>query len=268
MRAFLREALGGMPRADAWFRRTIWSRIHFPEHELRVLNALAPDSIDVAVDVGAAMGSYLWVLERASLRVIAYEPGEAHSAYLEAVIDDPALTLVRAAVGETPGNLEMFTPGENNDARHEATLSRDNPAAGASGVRVRMVPVVTLDADLPGRIGDGSVDLIKIDVEGFENAVLAGAAAIIARHHPLLIAEIEARHNPRYSEVFASLRSIGYEVFYAVDGTYQRLTGNQIEALQTSTALAVRLSPGHDARQNRYINNFVFQHPRTRIKLI
>ena len=46
------------------------------------------------------------------------------------------------------------------------------------------VPCITLDSlELP------RVDLIKIDVEGMELEVLAGAAGLIERHHPIVIAE-------------------------------------------------------------------------------
>ncbi|MBK6367975.1 MAG: FkbM family methyltransferase [Polaromonas sp.] len=42
---------------------------------------------------------------------------------------------------------------------------------------------------------------MKIDVEGFEHAVLLGAADLIARDRPVIQMEIEKTHNPRYTDV-------------------------------------------------------------------
>lgn len=92
-------------------------------------------------------------------------------------------------------------------------------------------------------------------------------AKTLGRHRPLVIAEIEARHNPRYGDAFALLERLGYRVHFWRDGRYHQLVDHDIAALQTAEDLAERLRPGHDPAQNRYINNFVFQHSDTRIKL-
>jgi FkbM family methyltransferase len=266
MRLFFRDLLAANPRLDSGFRRHIWSRMHFPEAELKALDALPAGAIEGAVDVGAALGGYAWVMGRKARRILCYEPGEVHGDYLAIATRGTNATLVRAAVGDEAGELEMFTPGDDTDARHQATLSRANPVVAAAGTTVRRVPVVTLDEDVPARLGDLRVDVLKIDVEGFENAVLAGARQLIATHHPLIIAEIEARHNPDHGLAFAQLRAAGYEVFFWREGRYQALVGADIAALQTAEDLAERLRPGHDPAANRYINNFIFQHPASRIK--
>jgi hypothetical protein len=53
------------------------------------------------------------------------------------------------------------------------------------------VPVTTLDA-LVAAQGLARVDLVKVDVEGFEGDVLDGAADTIARHRPAFILEFNA----------------------------------------------------------------------------
>ena len=264
IRTALRDAFGANPRFDGLFRRHLWSRIHFPEAELRLLDALPANSLDVAIDVGAALGSYAWVLGRKANHVISYEPGETHGAYMTVAAAGSNVTVVRAAVGEVAGALDMFTESDDVDGRHTATLSTGNPVARAAGVSIRKVPVVTLDADVPPRITAGAhVDVLKIDVEGFENAVLAGAAALIGQHRPIIIAEIEARHNAEYGAAFAQLRSAGYGVRFWRDGGYHGLDDDRIEPLQRLEDLAMRL----EGRHGGYINNFVFQHPESRIKL-
>jgi FkbM family methyltransferase len=264
IRSMIRDTLGQNPRLDGLFRRHIWSRIHFPEAELRLLDALPAGTIDTAIDVGAALGSYAWVLGRKARSVISYEPGEVHGRYMAIATAGTNVTLVQAAVGEHEGELDMFTQSDDVEGHHTATLSADNPVAQAPGVLIRKVPVVTLDQDIPPRLAAGAhVDILKIDVEGFENAVLAGASALINRHHPIIIAEIEARHNPDYAAAFAQLRAAGYDVRYWHDGRYHMLDEAHIEPLQRLEDLAVRL----EGRHGGYINNFVFQHPASRIKL-
>jgi FkbM family methyltransferase len=267
IRTRARALLERNPALDALFRRHVWSRIHCPEAELKAIDALPSGAIDCAIDVGAALGGYAWVLGRKARQVICYEPGQVHGDYLERAVGRGPITLVRAAVGSEPGDLDMYTPGADTDARHMATLSRDNPVIATPGTSVRRVPVVTLDADVPARIGkDARVDLLKVDVEGFENAVFAGGAALIARHLPLVIAEIESRHNPAWCAAFDQLGALGYRAHFWRDGAYHQFDGGDIAGLQLAKDLAERLRPGHDPAANRYINNFVFQHPDTRIR--
>ncbi|MES2565228.1 MAG: FkbM family methyltransferase [Bacteroidota bacterium] len=59
-------------------------------------------------------------------------------------------------------------------------------------------------------------DLIKIDVEGHELAVLKGGENYISQEHPTLIIEIEQRHHKTIAieEVFESFKNKGYNCFY------------------------------------------------------
>ena len=55
MRAVARRVLERSPMLDGLFRRIVWSRVHYPERELRLLEAMPGRQLDVAVDVGAAL---------------------------------------------------------------------------------------------------------------------------------------------------------------------------------------------------------------------
>ena len=59
-----------------------------------------------------------------------------------------------------------------------------------------------------------SIDLLKIDVEGFELDVLIGLKKIIKKSRPLLLIEIEKRHNRNYLKVFKLLKNTGYKIYY------------------------------------------------------
>lgn len=268
VRIAVRDALGAYPVIDGFFRRVIWSRIHFSEMEQHFLNDLPANSIDVAIDVGAALGPYSWILNRKARQVFAFEPGEKHGHFLEVNVAGTRVKLVRAAVGDTFKTVHMYTPGSDTHALHSATLSQSNPVAAHSNVIIRKVDQVTLDGLFENKLGeDRSVDVLKVDVEGYENAVFRGAVALLQIHHPLVICEIEARHDPAYRKTFELLRSLGYKSFIFRAGGYRLFEGDNILEFQSDEALQERLSRHYDPVTNAYLNNFVFQHPLSRLKV-
>lgn len=268
IRTTLRDSLGAHPRLDGLFRRLLWSRIHFPEMELRFLNDQPAGSIDVAIDVGAALGPYSWVLNRRARQVFAFEPGEQHGRFLEANVTGTRITLVRAAVGDEFKTVNMYTAGSDTHAFHSATLSQSNPVAAKSGATIRQVEQVTLDGFFADELDtDRTVDVLKVDVEGYENAVFRGAQELLRMYHPLVICEIEARHDPEYHKTFELLRSLGYKSYIFRDGGYRLFDGDTIHQFQSAEALKERLSGRYNPAKNEYFNNFVFQHPQSRVKV-
>ncbi len=250
---------------DGLFRRIVWSRVHYPERELRLLEAMPGRQLDVAVDVGAALGSYAWVLNRKARTVFAFEPGAKHFAHLEAAARWSHVEIVRAALGAETGTARLHTPGDSNEARHMATLSEDNPVIRTAGTVSEVVPVYALDVFLQDRLGPGRrLDLLKIDVEGFENSVLEGAEAVVSRDFPIIIAEIERRHNPAYRDFFDVLCGLGYRCKAFADGAY-RPAGPERVAEQPE---AERFARGESLRGAGYVNNFVFQHQQSAVKVI
>jgi FkbM family methyltransferase len=268
IRTDFRDLLAKFPLLDGLFRRLIWSRIHFPEIEMRFIDSLDTNSIDIAIDVGAAKGSYAWILNRKSRQVFAFEPGEMHGRYLERTIFGTKILLVKAAVGSTCSRVSMYTPGSDSDALHSATLSQCNPIACHIGTMVRQVDQVTLDSLFIDKLDIGrSADVLKVDVEGYELEVFKGAQALIARHHPLIFCEIEKRHNAECGKVFQLLRAADYKSYVFQEGSFLAFNGDAIDHLQPTEALKIRLDGSYNPAKNLYINNFVFQHPQSRIKV-
>lgn len=265
IRRTLRRLLAKSATADGIFRRVVWSRVHFPEHELRVLHALPGRPFDVAVDIGAALGSYTWVLERKARDVIAFEPGSLHFAHVNAASMWSRVRVVNAAVGAAPGTAELITPGDTNDGRHMATLSTRNPVTRAARATKAVVRVVTLDGFLAETVGmDRRLDLLKIDVEGFENAVLEGGMGRIRRDLPIVIAEIEARHNPDFAVFFETLLGLGYTCRGYRGGAYVPFTAEEAGAQDAPDHF---VGEAHH-RAEGYVNNFVFEHPNSAAKVL
>lgn len=88
----------------------------------------------------------------------------------------------------------------------------------AATVPTIRVPVRTLDHECR-RLGLETVDMIKIDVEGYELPVLEGGTQILARDHPVIFVEIADRirgrgfRNSRYAATLRWLTARGYSVF-------------------------------------------------------
>lgn len=125
--------------------------------------------------------------------------------------------LFRTALGEAPGEAAMHVAGGEAAASsllRPAMTRRDRSRLGFSD-RTETVPVRRLDA-IP-ELAEG-VDLLVIDVQGFELAVLRGAGALLERI-PLVICELN--REPSY-EGSATVADI--DAFMAARGFRRMLT--------------------------------------------
>ncbi len=182
-------------------------RLSEPELEV-VVSAVSPG--DVVVDMGANYGMYTYPLDRAvgrGGRVYAFEPVPFTFAVLRRVgrlLRLRNVELVAKGCGKEPGTMSFTVPVQDSGAisAGQAHLSsRDDERPGkATHVRwpheeeVRC-EIVALDDLLPTQ---SNVSLIKSDIEGAELFAFQGAADLIDRNHPTVLAEI----NPWFLEGF------------------------------------------------------------------
>lgn len=167
---------------------------------------------DIAVDVGAHKGSYLYWLSQAASpgKVFAFEPQPTLAEYLRTQCAAAGLKNVvveAAGVSDQSGHLTLHVPSE--------TVSQGASFEGAileqSECRSYSVPVVTLDEYFQSRTQ--RIAAIKIDAEGHEFAVLRGAEKILTQDAPCLTVECEARHLKQRSvaDVLGYLESLGFQ---------------------------------------------------------
>lgn len=139
------------------------------------------------LDIGANVGYYTALaLPRigSTGRVIALEPDPENFHYLQATIRANRAANVIAipkAAGAAAGSMKMYTSSTN---RGDNRLYANTWSDGSCDVEV-----CTID-DLLHELGIGAVDLIKMDVQGFEGHVLEGMKETI-RRSPNLTAMIE-----------------------------------------------------------------------------
>jgi FkbM family methyltransferase len=128
--------------------------------------------------------------------------------------------------------------------------------AAASSIQTRQVPVRTLDSFKFER-----VSMIKIDVEGHEEAVLDGAIETLRRNRPAIIVESEDRHNPGAPDrITRRLRELGYEKFYFSKGQLVPSLGGGIQDSAGSSYNHVFLFPERVEDINKAMMNVMPQH--------
>jgi FkbM family methyltransferase len=160
---------------DDLIQRQIYFGVAEPHETRLVRNYLRPGM--TFVDVGANVGYYTALA--ASLvtgsggRVIAFEPSPYAFGRLRSMVLDNGLELVtaiHAGLGEVAGRLNLYLGiGSHN---HAPTMI---PHENSEATDVR---VTTLDEEAE-RLGIERIDMIKIDVEGYEPKVLAGAQRLL-----------------------------------------------------------------------------------------
>jgi FkbM family methyltransferase len=157
--------------------RTLFHRI-FLRDEYR-LDALSGERLGTVLDLGANVGLFSVRVSQLAERVIAYEPFPENYAQLELnVRERPNVETVRVAVSDKSGWLQLYTP--QNAGQSGIYSAYGDKGAALSGDSVR-VPSVRLD-ELFEKHEIRSCDLLKIDVEGAEYAILyAASEATLAR---------------------------------------------------------------------------------------
>lgn len=186
-------------------------------------------------DVGANVGVYsVLAAASAGAQCEAFEPSPRAFRYLQ---DNVALnrlqdriTLHPCAVGASAGRIQMTVAmGENNHVS----------AAGDRGEPVD-VEVVTLDGFYASR---PPPLLLKMDVEGYETAVVDGAERLLSAHKPLALIVELAGVGPRYG--------------FDEEKLHRRLVGFGYTAC-SYTALRRRLDPFDPALRYAGSTNVLF----------
>jgi FkbM family methyltransferase len=148
-------------------------------------NFLRAAPTGIVVDVGANVGWHsLHAAQHPNVQaVVAFEPDLVNAGLMDRAISQNRIEKVIlnvCAVGTAPGVARLFRYKSSNFGRHNMLTNH--------GYGSRNVPVADLDGAL-ARLGfqDTPILAIKIDVEGYEPAVVAGAAKSIARAQAVIL---------------------------------------------------------------------------------
>jgi|688.fasta_scaffold456331_1 FkbM family methyltransferase len=161
--------------------------------ELKIINKLSFLGIDVIFDVGANTGMYsLGFLNVTDAKIFAFEPMKKSFDMLieNTKIHGDRIHAFNYALGESDRETLIYF---NSESDQLASLSQDVqaiPYIKKNNLNSIKVKVRTLDDvfnELKNSREINSIDIIKIDTEGFEYEVLQGASSLLLTHPPKAI---------------------------------------------------------------------------------
>lgn len=191
-----------------------WLRWFPPLHERNIVYLMRDLRIDVVLDVGANEGQFARQLRRCGYRgrIVSFEPvGQVHARLAAAAAGDAGWTVapplaLGAEAGEAAINvheettISSFLPIERMPYAEAGTPTKPP-------LRSERVRVVPLDAIFGDYVKPGETALLKIDVQGFEREVLAGAAESLQKVAAVLI---EVSLVPLYAGQMPYLEMLGW----------------------------------------------------------
>lgn len=217
-----------------------------------LIKHLKPD--EIALDIGANKGSYLWALSKAVSKgkVLAFEPQSKLSAYLKVACKLAGLHNVEVytlGVSDTASTKTLAIPGGQETS---PGASFEFAVKNREICKTEEVETITLDDFFANE--QSHIGAIKIDVEGHEIAALSGAKKIIAKHQPIIICESEQRHltGQTVNDLFELMKTIGYSGIFAYRG--QILPTENFVPSVHQAEVGERFWNSAD-----YCNNFIFR---------
>ena len=145
--------------------------------ERHLIRALVGENARCVIDVGANIGYYMLMFERFMSghgRIMCFEPEPSNLVELQRNVERNGLR-----------NIEVFECAVGSRCGRVGLVRGINGRVDERGRGEIDVTLITLDS-----VVEGGVDLIKIDVEGYEGCVLRGARGIIERERPALFVEV------------------------------------------------------------------------------
>jgi FkbM family methyltransferase len=203
----------------------------------RFVRSLQAHGINTALDIGANTGQFGAALRRAGFggRIVSLEP--LQSAFDELsrhAAGDPGWTAQRNAVGATIGTLTMNIAANSVSSSPLPILDRHTDAApGSAYVGTEQVAATTVDELVAAHAITPETTLLKIDVQGYEQAVLDGAQGTLSRFAAV---RTEMSLVPLYGgqvlmpELISYLGARGFALWMFEPGFVEPATGRLLQA--------------------------------------
>ena len=156
------------------------------------IDLLAKTNPKLCIDIGANKGHYSeTLLLKTGGYIVAFEPlPKAFESLSRLKAKYPnRFEAVNVGVGQKEGVLDLFYGEEDSEHASFSEEVKKVDYVGVQNKNIMMVPVTTLDTYFENNLVSefDSIDLIKIDTEGFEYEVLMGAKNTISLFKPKLI---------------------------------------------------------------------------------
>jgi len=168
----------------------------------------------MCLDIGANLGYYAAMESKAvgdSGHVIAIEPSPKNFTYLKRNMElQKTLNyeLFNFAIGDKNGNTNFLISKKSNQSK---VVSEEEKIP--EGCELINIPLTTTDKFIDEKQVN-RLDLIRMDVEGYELQILEGAKQIIKKFKPMIHIEIhnELLGKQKLKKVLVDLKNFGYEI--------------------------------------------------------
>ncbi len=201
----------------------------------RLTATLRSRGIGTILDVGANVGQYASLARGAGHAgsIISCEPLAGAFAELSSrASSDPSWTVLNVAVGAESGTTTINVAANSySSSIRPMTDAHVSAAPGSEYVAQEQVPVTTV-TDLVSAHGvDPATSLLKIDTQGFEDEVLAGAGDLVGRFAAiqLELSFVELYEGQRlHDELVAAMSDAGYRI-QQLDPGFSDLDGRLLQ---------------------------------------
>jgi FkbM family methyltransferase len=231
-----------LPRARSLVQRLLRSRgydvVRFSPDPLgRVVTLLARTRADVVLDVGANAGQYFSRLRAAGYagRVISFEPNPvAFQALQASAARDPRWRGLAVGLGRDEGQAQLTIAANSEfSSFRRARAGAERIDGGIAQVGQTTVPVRTLSKLWDELSLADARPFLKLDVQGFEREVLAGAGDRLERCVGI---QLELPFEPLYEdqpllgEIVQQLLARNFAVYALFEGARDQASGALVEA--------------------------------------
>jgi len=220
-------------------RKSTWLRWFPPFHERNIVYLIAKHHIDFVLDVGAHEGGFGKQLRRCGYRgrIVSFEPvPELHAKLTQATLSDSAWQVAPPlALGAVAGRAPLNVHVESSVSSFLplARMPYSDAALGQiAPSRQETVHVARLDDIYSAYVPSDATVMLKLDVQGFEDQVLAGAPETLNKVAAVFI---EVSLVPLYTgqksylEMLQELRTRDFHAVYFASVHTRRRHGEEWE---------------------------------------
>ena len=213
------------------------SRKPKPSHWENLVTILRHFDVTVVLDIGAHKGEYGGYLRRAGWtgRIVSFEPQSAVRPALEdrAAADGAWQVAPAMALGRDDGEIALNISAETDMSSAlplAGSAMRFTPSSAMVGRET--VPLRRLASVFDTYVRDGDTVFVKADTQGYESAVLDGAAPVMAR---IAGWQLELSIEPIYDgetgwrAILDRMEALGYAAHLFIPGYFSRHIARQLQ---------------------------------------
>jgi len=192
--------------------------------------------IKTVLDIGANTGQFASDIRRIlpDAWIYSFEPvPQAFGMLQRRFRDDAKFHAQQLALGDAPGSVQInvseFSPSSSLLGMSELHTNEFPFTAGHSSTQAT---IQTLDA-LSDELHVLPEVLIKIDVQGYENKVIAGGRGLIARAAVVIVEvnlELLYEGQPSFDDIYVELRDLGFDFHGSWHQLHSRRSGRVLSS--------------------------------------